>query len=356
MRVFDALARLLGTLILMVVVTLVPLVAVGQQMLAALQSPSLLSTVVEQYWLDETNLVRLGQRYATEQVQTTSRHDRALVFWRAVASFDDEQWRELVGFFAPREVLAEMINDAASEFVAWLQAPNAAPEVRVSLTAWKRSVTANVPSLVNWFVAQFRPCNVAETAQWGEAFVLDDWSLPPLCLPLGAPRQILVEGIAGGAQNAVQQAPDSITVLDASRAAALKPVKDVLLRAQQQIFVVWLGLAVLALLGLALVSRSWGGALRTLGSIGFWSGVELLTLAFSIDPLVAQAMKQAADVPAWALSAVQNSMTFYLRHILLPLQVPAGIAAGAGGVVWLLGVLVEARRKKAMADTLDRIA
>lgn len=355
MKAFDLLAKALGSLLLLLVMALVPLLLVGQRTLDAVQDADLLSTAVERYWLNDAMLVKLGRAYAEEQLQQTPPNDRSLVFWRAVATFDDEQWRTLMGFLAPKDVLSGMIGDAAAGFVEWLRTPNASPEVGISLVQWKQSVQANSAGLTNWFLRQFRSCNVVETAQWGEALLLNDWSLPPLCMPLGAPRQILLEGALVGLHKAVNGAPDHVTLLDANRAAALVPMKDALLQAEARGPMVWGGLAFLWLLGLALVSRSWSGLLRAAGSSVLWSGFDVAATTFAISPLSAEVMQHMSSVPSWALASLRQTVDFYLQHILLPLRVPAVVAAVLGGLVWLLGTLLEIRRRKAMADTLDRI-
>ncbi len=352
MKAFDLLAKALGSLLLLLVVILVPLLLVGQRTLDAARNADLLSAAIERYWLNDAMLVKLGRAYAEEQLQKTPPNDRSLVFWRAVATFDDEQWRTLMGFLAPKDVLSDMISDVA---VGWLQSPNASPDVGISLVQWKQSVQANSAGLTNWFLRQFRPCNVVETAQWGEALLLNDWSLPPLCMPLGAPRQILLEGALVGLRKAVSGAPDHVTLLDASRATALVSMKDALLQAEARGTMVWAGLAFLWLLGLALVSRSWSGLLRAAGSSALWSGFGVAAATFAIAPLSAEVMRRATNVPAWALTSLRQTVDFYLQHILLPLRVPAAAVTALGGLVWLLGVLLEIRRKKSMADTLDRI-
>lgn len=351
MKSFDVLAKALGALILLLVVVLAPLLLVGQRALNAMQDANLLSAAVERYWLNDGMLVSMGRDYADKQLQETPHNDRSLIFWRAVATFDDEQWRTLMGFLAPGDALAEMVGDAAVGFVTWLRMPNAEPDIRLSLVQWKQGVLANLDALTNWFLAQFRPCNVGETAQWGEALLLDDWSLPPLCMPLGAPRRVLVEGAATGLREAVAQTPDSVTVLDAEQAAALAPIKSVMLRAEERSITGWGALAVLWLLGLVLFSRSWGGLLRAVGGSALGIGLGVAATTFAWGHLSAQAMRQVSDVPVWAVSSLQQTADFYLQHILMPLRLPGVATAIAGALMWLAGMVVEARRKKAMGDT-----
>jgi len=60
------------------------------------------------------------------------------------------------------------------------------------------------------------------------------------------------------------------------------------------------------------------------------------------------------DVPTWVHAAFQDTVAFYLQHILSPLRVPGGGLMMVGAAAWLLGFLLATRPNKAADDALSR--
>ncbi len=357
MRVLDGLAKVLGALVLMLVTLALPLALTAQRTLGAIYDPALMTTAVERYWLGEENMVRLGQNYAREQLQNTPTSEESLVFWRALDAFSPDQWRALMAFIAPQDVVFPIAEEGIQAFYGWLRTPQAPPEAYVSLAPWKQHVNASASALTDWFLAQFRACNVVETATWGEAWLLDDWSLPPLCQPMGASSGVVRESVASALRQAVQEAPNQVNLLDPQRVPVdtLETAKTQLAQARRWVGDAWLFVSLLLLVGVALVTRSWGGFFKAAGSTVGWSGFSLVFLGMAARPLAGQVIQHTPHVPAWAASALQATVVFYMEHILLPLR-PLGIGLTvAGAAAWLAGFLLEIRRRKAMADTLRRL-
>jgi len=349
MRAFAGLASVLGRLMLLAAMVVLLLSLVTRRTVDAIYDPALMQTAVARYWLNDEALVRLGQRYAQAQMQKTPSDDERLIFWRALNTFDDDQWRTMTGMIAPRDVVLPMVDEAALALTTWLRTPGAPPEAVVSLASWKAMAQRQSPVWTDWFFAQFRPCDAVETLVWGEAWALDDWRLPPLCLPLGGARQIFVESASAALQQEIANVPAQVNLLDPQRVPieTLETAKNRLAQARRWAGLAWVLVDGLLLLGLVLIVRSWGDLFSALGSFMAWSGLALVLLGVIPRRLAAWAMQFVSGIPAWASDATQATAAFYLEHILLPLR-PLGIGlAVAGAAAWLAAALLKARQRKA---------
>jgi hypothetical protein len=303
MRVLDGLAKALGYMILLVVVLLLPAVSVARRAIRTVYEAPTLAEAVEIYWLNPPALAKMGHAYVREQVKETPSNEQALLFWRALDALNETQWETLVGYVAPQQALHPVTLEGADALEGWLQTPDASPEVEVRLIPWKHAVQANAAPLTMWLLGQFRECNVVETGQWGEATLLNNWALPPICVPLGAPRKTAEAVISSAVEEIIKKAPDHINFLDARWLPLqdIEAAKDGLLQARKVTTFALVVVVMLWLVGVALVSRSVGWLMQVGGATWLIGGILVAMTGFSARLLAARIMAVATpQVPAWA--------------------------------------------------------
>ena len=348
MRVLDSLAKALGGLILLAVLLGLPLFSVGQRAFHVLYDAPTLAEAIETYWVGPESLARLGKAYVHKQVQQTPASDSALVFWRALDALDAAQWRTLTSYVAPRQVVHEVVAQGAHAWMFWWKTPGAPPRVEIALTPWKQAMQANAKPLSSWLLSQFRECTVPETAQWAEATLRNDWALPPLCVPLGAPRQMLNQMFTAAVTDAVHAAPNAVNLLDPRRVSLqeVEAVKSDLWLARRAFNIGWVALAVLWLLGVLLVGRSLRGWLQVAGVTWLVGGASVAAMGLLPDRVTAWTVGQlASQVPAWAQASLQGTVAFYAARILSPLRL-WGVGVALLGGVALVGALLLASRSR----------
>ncbi len=356
MRVLDGLAKALGGLILLGVLLFLPVLSVTQRTFRVIYDAPTLAEAVETYWVGPESLASLGKAYVHKQVQQTPSSDRTLVFWRALDALNTAQWRTLMSYVAPQQAVHAVVAQGASALMLWLKTPGAPPKVEVALAPWKQAVQANAAPLTSWLLSQFRECTVPETARWAEATMRNDWALPPLCVPLGAPRQMWEQMITTAVTEEVNAAPNTVNLLD-PRQIPLQDVestKDDLWQARRVVNIALVALAVLWLLGVLLVGRSFKGWLQAAGVTLLLGGISVAVLGLLPDMVTAWTMGQiASQVPAWAQASLQGTVAFYVTRILSPLRLwGAGMAAG-GVVALVVSLLLASRSRDEM--TLERL-
>ncbi len=354
----NILLKIIGGLLLLAVMLLWPAHLALQRAVAALYDPDLLETAVQRYWLDDQALIRLGQDEVHRRVQRTPHNDRVLVLWRALDALDHDQWQTLVALLFPRDVLSPAIHRGVTEWCTWLQQPQAQPRVIVPLTAWKAYLRQQAQPLTRWLLAQYPRCGMADNLRWGQAWLENDWSRAPLCVPMGANLPLAEPVVAEVARTGVERVPDEINVLDARWA----PVEDVL-AAQEALARLRTGnrvapwaLGVLALIALLLLARTVAGGLVAAGSAALGSGL-LLWLASWLGRQVLPWLTAylQAMVPPWAIAPTERTLAFYLQHITQPLP-DQGTPWVVGGVVTLaFGLSLAWWRATHRASALSRV-
>ena len=358
MRALDGLAKALGVLLLLAVLVLVPLVGVAQRSFQTLYDAPTLAEAVETYWLGETALTRLAQGYAREQLRQTPSSDKALLLWRALNALNANQWQTLMGYLAPRQAVHQVILQGSEAAIAWLRTPGAPPEVEVVLTPWKQAVEANATPFTTWLLGQFRECNLVETGRWAEAAVLNNWALPPLCVPLGTSRQMAEQVVASALRQGLQAAPERVNLLDPNRVPVhdLEAARAGLLQARRGVTLALMVVVFLWVVGLALVSRSWAGLFQAIGVTLLLAGGSLALMGLTEHWLAAWMAGQAASqVPAWAQASLQSTMAFYAHRILQPLALwGSGMAVG-GVMAFVVALVLQAGRRRTMRNTLGRL-
>ncbi len=348
MRMLDGLLKALGVLILLSVALLLPLTVIAQQALHTVYDASVLTAAVEANWLDAAALTSMGQAYARTRVQHTPANDPSLLFWRALNALEPSQWHVLVAYLAPREALHAVVASAARALIAWLQAPNAPPEAPLTLAPWKQAVQANAGALSAWLLGQFRECSVPETARWAEAVALNDWSQPPLCIPLGTSRRVEERIMTLGVTTGLKGVPDSVNLLDArvGLPEALQAAKTGLLQARHAEALAWLVVAVLGVLGAFLVARSPAGWWTAWGVTLLAAGVPVIAAGLAERLLARQVLANAAaQVPPWAWPNVQGTVMFYAHRVLHPLIFWGAGMGAVGGAAAAAGWFFGARRR-----------
>ncbi len=351
MRVLDGLTKALGVLILLGVLLSWPLVSVAHRAFRTIYDAPTLAQAIETYWVGPDALVPMGKFYVHQQVQRTPSNDSTLVVWRALDSLDEAQWHTLLSYIVPKQAVHTVIAQSADAFIQWLQNPDAPPEVDVVLTPWKQAVQPNVAPMVSWLMNQFGECTVLETARWAEAEVRDDWTLPPLCVPLGAPRQTLVQAMTAAVVNEIRATPNKVNLLNAGEgsAADFEAAKRDLWRARRAVNFALIAVVVLWLLGVLLVGRSLEGWLGAAGVTLLLGGFSVAVLGLTSQPVTAAVMGQAgAEVPSWARGALEGTVAFYVSRTLHPLLSWGGGMAVVGGMALLAALLLTSRRRQEM--------
>lgn len=342
MKAVSAVLKLVGFLLLSVAVIGAPLIAAGWNAFPVIDSPQVMRQAVHEYWLsDRTPLIAAGKQIAEEKVRSLPQNDASLWFWRVLDGFNDHQWATLLDYVLPQPILTEIADNLVYQWAGWWLSPDASPRFVANLRPLKKHLNANADKIADWVVAQVGACTLKQNALWARSLLLNDWAHAPLCLPTVG-RGKIIGLVASGIRSA--KMPAEVNLLEKSGVSpqSLQDFKDKYRRAREDLPLAAAGTFLLWIFGVLLMGRSWRGWLSTAGGslLSIAGGMALIGFAAVPVEQFTVAHLPLADVPAWAVEALGNTLRLYFKLAFTPLLKQSLIPA-AIGVILLIPPIVK---------------
>ncbi len=333
--------KFLGFLTLSAVALIAPLLAIGWNTTAALESPTALKSAVHQYWLSNRDaLADAGKDFAASEARTLPSNNSAVWLWRVLAEFDHKHWKTLMDYVLPPRLLESTTDSLIDQWEAWWLAPDSQPRLIADLRPIKRNLSANSTRIADWILAQVPPCDLMQNAAWGKAMLLKNWRQAPLCLPaIGA------NSIKQSLRNALRS-PNIPEQVDLLAKTGTSPQQLIRLKQEYNHFKRQLPLAglitvALWLLGSLMMGRSLSGRIFAAGSSLLFTAGGMVLLGYAASPIAKFTIAYFApsNLPSWAATALGNTIEFYIGLAFRPLITQGLILGVAGAVLLLLAAL-----------------
>ncbi|MDH5508709.1 MAG: hypothetical protein OEZ02_15915, partial [Anaerolineae bacterium] len=186
MKVISGLLRGAAVLIMLFVIVALPLSLTARAIGRVFFSPETVVQLVEENFLDPelaASLVRdaVNERLNDPDIQSDPTSELLL---QGVYNLDDEDWVELLRMVAPKELLAESLRQVVDGYYAWLDGPEAVPQMRVDVRPWKHNVSKNTLPVVELALNALPQCDAAQIEVFALALSgVGDVSGIPLCRP-----------------------------------------------------------------------------------------------------------------------------------------------------------------------------
>lgn len=281
----------------------------------------------------------------------------------ALSHLSEEDWVEITSLIAPRDLVAETVDDMVDGYVAWLDSDAEFPTIRIDLTEWKHNARLHASTVLGIMLDAMPPCSVEEVLGQFVQDIQEGDSLGevlvPLCRPSGAAYDELLANADRLVAGITQGTPDQIDTAFLQGESApdeLVELKANLVRARTALRWSWAAVLGFGALAVLMAARSWpqalvwaGRPLLLAGAITLLMGARVQFLASGgVDSLFA---RMFADGPQGIANMGAAVIAGAFPLVAEPLLIQGGVLMASG-----LAALVGARRMAVVADDAPKLS